>query len=57
MIADMRLTRRDVAAAVRRALRRIGFGARTRPTARLGLKVDVTNVAEVLELLDGPNAR
>ncbi|MBA3877479.1 MAG: CopG family transcriptional regulator [Anaerolinea sp.] len=26
-------------------------------TAKLGLKIDVTNVAEVLDLLDGPAAR
>ncbi|MBI4728226.1 MAG: CopG family transcriptional regulator [Acidobacteria bacterium] len=41
---------------------RAGLSARTRRrsfkqrTQRLGLKIDVTNVAEALELLDGPGA-
>ena len=29
----------------------------TQKTRRLGIRVDVTNVAEALELLDGPAAR
>ena len=41
-------------AGLRHKPRRTPFRQRT---ARIGLKVDVTNVAEVLEGLDGPSAR
>jgi Arc/MetJ family transcription regulator len=45
------------------ALIRTGLAARPRrqrfrqPTADLGLRLDVTNVAEALELIDGPGHR
>mgnify|MGYP001814834602 FL=1 len=41
-------------AGMRQKPRRTAFRQRT---ARIGLKVDVTNVAEALEQLDGPSAR
>lgn len=43
-----------VRAGMRHKPRRTLFRQRSKP---IGLKVDVTNVAEVLEQLDGPSAR
>lgn len=64
--AAVQQLRREQGTGVSEALNRLARAGLTvkrgRPpfrqrTARLGLKVDVTNVAEALELLDGPAGR
>jgi hypothetical protein len=42
---------------VRSGLRRPPRGRFRQRTARLGLSIDVTNVAEALEILEGPTSR
>ena len=58
--------RREQGVGVSEAVNRLArAGLRQKPerarfrqrSARIGLKVDVTNVAEALEVLDGPSAR